>query len=431
MHKDGRLIPVSITATLLKDSLDRVVGVSAVMKDLTERKKAEEALKESEERVRSIVETASDAIISTDSSGNIVSWNRVAGDMFGYSADEAVGKSITILIPERFRKAHQSGLERVVSTGKTKLIGGTVELAGLRRDGSEVPLDLSLAKWEIKGGVFFTGIIRDVTERKHAERKLKEYSEMLEEKVNEVEDRTRDLKESQVALIQADKMAGLGTLAGGIAHEVNNPLASILTYAQLMQSKAQKGTLTLDGAVDYAARIEGVTKHCKATIQNLLQFSREPREEVGPIPLREAIEAAVSLISHQLELQGIKVTIEGDDDVVVKADRNHIMQVFLNLLTNAKDAMPEGGSINIETHRDGGHIQVAVSDTGTGIAPGDLNRIFEPFFTRKEPGKGTGIGLYLCYQIIEKLSGTIKVESERGRGTRFTIGLPTYGGMGG
>lgn len=224
-------------------------------------------------------------------------------------------------------------------------------------------------------------------------------------------------------LIQAEKMAGIGTLAGGIAHEVNNPLAAILTYAQLMQSKIKNGTLTMDKVMEYANKMEKVAMHCKATIQNLLDFSRETKDSEQPLSLPEVIDASISLMFHQLELQNIKFSKEMED-VTILADKNQLMQVFVNMLTNAKDAMPEGGELTIAAQKLDGHVKIVFSDTGTGVSKDDLKSIFTPFFTTKEVGKGTGIGLYMCYKIIENMGGTIEVKSEIGKGTTFTIKLP-------
>ncbi|MEE8359189.1 MAG: PAS domain S-box protein, partial [Candidatus Hydrothermarchaeales archaeon] len=170
---NGKTFDVSLSMALLKDAEDRPIGIVSVSHDITERKHMEEALLESEEHFRSVVQTASDGIISLDNHGDIVSWNPAADTIFGYLSDEAVGKPLTFFMPERFRKAHQNGIKRLVSTRKAKIVGKTVEMTGLRKNGREFPLELSLATWKTKSRTFFTGIVRDITERKRAEEEMK------------------------------------------------------------------------------------------------------------------------------------------------------------------------------------------------------------------------------------------------------------------
>jgi PAS domain S-box-containing protein len=211
-------------------------------------KKAEEnlrnALKESrrreaevsalEEQFRSVAQSASDAIISIDSRGNIIFWNQRAVAMFGFSPDEAIGKSITLIIPERYREAHINGMKRVVSTGKSNIIGKTIELIGLRRDGSEFPVELSLSTWKTTEEVFFSGIVRDITDRKNAEDELKRHRYRLEELVRE---RTEELTKVNEELQRSQKMQAVGHLAGGIAHDFNNIFTAIIGYGTLMQKE--------------------------------------------------------------------------------------------------------------------------------------------------------------------------------------------------
>lgn len=252
---------------------------------------------------------------------------------------------------------------------------------------------------------------------------LEKYAQRLESTVVK---QTKELEESQAALVQAGKMACIGTLVSAVAHEINNPLGVILTYSQLLKGKAEKGKVDVNKVAEYAAKIEEVAKHCRATIQNLLDFSRQSKGDLRAVAVDEVIEASIALLHYKLSSRGIEVLKDVEDCTVV-ADRNQLMQVIVNLLDNAIDASREGGMINIAAMRDGDHVKITVADSGVGIPKEDLERIFEPFYTTKPPNKGTGLGLYLCDRIIKGLGGQIDVESEVGRGTAFKIKLPRGG----
>jgi signal transduction histidine kinase len=255
------------------------------------------------------------------------------------------------------------------------------------------------------------------------EEELKKYAQRLESTVVK---QTKELEESQAALVQAGKMACIGTLVSAVAHEINNPLGVILTYSQLLKSKAEKGKVDVNKVAEYAAKIEEVAKHCKATIQNLLDFSRQSKGDLRAVAVDEVIEASIALLHYKLSSRGVEVLRDVEDCTVV-ADRNQLMQVIVNLLDNAIDASREGSVINIAAMRDGDHVKITVADSGVGIPKEDLERIFEPFYTTKPPSRGTGLGLYLCDRIIKGLGGQIDVESEVGRGTAFIIKLPRGG----
>src|SRR5207247_2104419 len=218
-------------------------GISVMIRDITERKQAEEALRDSELRLRSVTKTANDAIVSADSRGVLIAWNKGAHSIFGYTPDEVIGQPLTMLMPERYRDAHRKGLERFLSTGETRVIGKTVELGGLRKDGTEFPLELSLSNWTAKGGPFFTAIIRDITERKSLEAQLR----------------------------QSQKIEAIGQLTGGIAHDFNNVLTVINGYSELM-------LLSLPVEHPHCATFEQIRQageKASRLMRQLLAFSRQ------------------------------------------------------------------------------------------------------------------------------------------------------------
>ncbi|OGR96893.1 MAG: hypothetical protein A2016_03800 [Elusimicrobia bacterium GWF2_62_30] len=236
----------------------------------------------------------------------------------------------------------------------------------------------------------------------------------------------RQLQETQSQLIQAEKMSALGQLAGGLAHEINNPLSGILGLTQLVLENSDPAGQNFKDLKD----IEKAVFRCKRIITSLLSFARQEKFHAEPINVNEALEETLTLCARQMELKHIRIVRDfGEALPPARADFQQLMQVFLNLLTNAKDSIPESGAITITTrpaHMGNGRDAVAVSiaDTGAGIPQELLNRIFDPFFTTKPVGKGTGLGLSVCLGIVNRHSGTITAKSEPGKGSVFTLELP-------
>lgn len=237
----------------------------------------------------------------------------------------------------------------------------------------------------------------------------------------------RQLQETQSQLIQAEKMSALGQLAGGLAHEINNPLSGILGLTQLVLEATPPGTQTRRDLTD----IEKAVFRCKKIITSLLSFARQEKTVMEPVSVNEAIEETLVLCARQMELKRITIVKRFEEGLApVSADFQQLMQVFLNLLTNARDAMPDGGTITITTElvtpaRDGrAWVRVSIADTGAGIPRELLDRVFDPFFTTKPAGKGTGLGLSVCLGIINKHNGNISAQSEPGKGSVFTLHLP-------
>ncbi len=236
----------------------------------------------------------------------------------------------------------------------------------------------------------------------------------------------RQLQETQGQLIQAEKMSALGQLAGGLAHEINNPLSGILGLTQLVVENTDPASQNFKDLKE----IEKAVFRCKKIIVSLLSFARQEKTHTEPVSVNQAIEETLTLCARQMELKHIKITRQlGPGLPMVNADFQQLMQVFLNLFTNARDAMGEGGELTITTTplkspAGKGMVMTAITDTGSGIAPDILNKIFDPFFTTKPVGQGTGLGLSVCLGIIKRLNGTIKAHSETGQGSTFTISLP-------
>jgi PAS domain S-box-containing protein len=366
--------------------------VTLMSRTIVERERAQDALRESEERLRSVVESAADAIVLADHRGRIISWNGAARRLFGYSVEEVEGKPLTLLMPARYREAHQQGIEWLRSTGRSRLMGKTIELYGLKKDGSEFPLELSLAKWKSKDAVFYSGIIRDITERKQA----------------------------QEQLIQSEKLASLGTLVSGMAHEVNNPAQGILAMAELIQGEDDQAKIR-----EYARDIVSYAKHIATVVRDFACYARpNGQEAMVAIDLCERLGEAVKMVRRCPHFGQVEVVSQFQNVPRFLARRVEIDQVLVNLLSNAVQAMEGKGLLSLATRVQGADVIAEVSDTGSGIPKSVLHKIYDPFFTTKEPGKGTGLGLSIVYQIVTKYGGTITVQSEQGRGTTFTLRFP-------
>ncbi|MBI4351067.1 MAG: response regulator [Elusimicrobia bacterium] len=236
----------------------------------------------------------------------------------------------------------------------------------------------------------------------------------------------RQLQETQSQLIQAEKMSALGQLAGGLAHEINNPLSGILGLTQLVLESAKPDSQTYTDLKD----IEKAVFRCKKIIVSLLSFARQEKTRLEPVSVNEVIEETLTLCARQMELKSVRIDRNFAQGLpLVTGDFQQLMQIFLNLFSNARDAMPDGGELTVETNllKDPAGrelVMSTVSDTGAGIKPEILDRIFDPFFTTKPVGKGTGLGLSVCLGIIHRHNGTIKAHSRPGGGTTFTISLP-------
>ncbi len=259
----------------------------------------------------------------------------------------------------------------------------------------------------------------------HVEVKSRDELRLLADSFNqmasELGKREAALKMAQVALIQSEKMAAFGQLGAGIAHEVRNPLAGIMGYAQLAQRRVD-----LESPVSrYLAIIEKEAKRCKVIIENLLRFARQEKTVFMPTDIRRVIEDAIAIVDHQLGINHVQIEKSLADDLPkINGNDNQLQQVLINLLINAQQAMPGGGTVHLATRAVHPHVEIRVSDTGAGIPKENLQKIFEPFFTTKPVGTGTGLGLSVSYGLVKEHGGQILVESEVGKGTTFAILIP-------
>jgi len=378
---------------------------------------AEQALA-SEKRYREIFEDAHDAIWIHDSNGNIIAVNKATEEMIGYSSQELLKMNVRdFLAEEGISLARQ--IRRKLFLGEP--VEQPYEQCLISKDGTERILKLTTniirEDGKLKG---FQNIARDVTREKEIQDKLRAtYQELRESH--------QQLKESQEQLIQAEKLTSLGQLAASIAHEVNNPLSGVLAYTQLLAKKIRSNNIQKDVSLQYLSKMEAELVRSTKLIRHLLDFARQSPPAFRPLNLNDVVNRSFELAAHSAELHHIQTVKELDPSLPnLMADFDQLHQVCTNLILNAIQAMPQGGKLTLRTLFDNGQIKMQVQDTGCGISPKNMRKLFTPFFTTKQEVKGVGLGLAISYGIIQRHNGKIEVQSEEGEGTTFTIYLPLH-----
>lgn len=380
----------------LKDEVERLRARIAELES-----RAGDGLSHQQEGLlQSLLDNVIDGIITINESGEIQSFNRPAEEIFGYSAEEMIGENVRRLMPEPYRSEHDGYVSNYVETGEAKIIGIGREVTGLRKDGTTFPMDLAVSAFWLDGERMFTGIVRNITDRKRLEDQL----------------------------IQSSKLASLGELVGGIAHEINNPASIILMRASSLMREA-KATGCPDDILDDIAVIQRQCSKVAQITSGLLAFSRQSPFDPKPADVNRTVSNAIGLVEQLMKNRDITCHTELDPDLpTVLLDTTRVEQVMLNLFNNAMDAMPDGGRLSVLSSvcEEGGQrmIRVAVSDTGEGVAHEHLDRLFDPFFTTKDVGKGTGLGLAISYGIVQEHGGRLTVESQPGEGATFTLLIP-------
>ena len=247
----------------------------------------------------------------------------------------------------------------------------------------------------------------------------------LDKAYNELSEYDKRLRENQEQLIQAEKLTSMGQMAASIAHEVNNPLAGVLVYTQLLAKKINSDRFSKEGALESLAKMEAELTRSTRLIRNLLDFARQSPPALRDVQVNDVLERALDLAAFSAEPKGIEIERHLSPSLpLVTADFDQLQQVSINLITNALQAMPEGGKLTLRTSADDNQIKIEVQDTGQGISKENMHKLFTPFFTTKEKGKGVGLGLAVSYGIIQRHKGQLEVQSKEGEGTTFTIYLP-------
>jgi two-component system cell cycle sensor histidine kinase/response regulator CckA len=399
-RKDNHHFLAECLTFALEDPSGNLVGFCRVIRDITSQRLEQESL-------RSAMDHSVDAIFTINEGGIIQSCGGAATKIFGFDAKDLIGRPVTMLMPEPWHSEHYKYILNYTRTGVAKVMGHVREVIGLRRDGTHVPLELVVTEFQLNSDRFFTGILRDITERKRMEELLR----------------------------QSQKMEAIGRLAGGIAHDFNNLLTVILGFAEVVLTSLDDA----DPNRRLVAEVVNAGDRAAALTNQLVAFSRKQVLVSTMLNLNDIIENCVILLRRVIG-ENIHIITEFDNLLYwIKADRSQIEQVIMNLVVNSRDAMPQGGTLTISTRntnvdeerqsmipgcKSGNYVAMRFSDTGCGMTPEVQAHAFEPFFTTKETGKGTGLGLATVYGIVKQSEGHIEVFSVVGVGTTFNVLLP-------
>ena len=415
LNRSGERIPVEVSVSVVELNQERYLLSS--VRDISARKKAEEALSLSNEILQKLATTANDAIIQIDDQGRTIFWNQAASSIFGYSVSEVMGRKVhDLLAPNEALKRFEAAFPTFVAEGRGPAIGQTVELEACHKNGERVSVELSLSAFQYRQKWHAMAIIRDISERKKADAERRRLEEELRQKY---------------------KMEAVGVMAGGIAHNFNNNLAIILgniELAQLNPTRPEKLHEMLSNAKIAVLRSRDL-------IQQILMYSRQGIQSKRAIQLAVVIDETLKLLRSTLPTT---VTLdnrlaESHQEISIHADSGRIQEALINLCTNAVQAMDESGTLTIALDSvmlkaeqlpvqfdcpPGRYARLHVSDTGSGIEESHLNRIFDPFFTTKGVEQGTGMGLATVQGIVKNHQGAIKVTSQPGSGTTFSLYFP-------
>ncbi len=348
-------------------------------------------LRQKQEINTGVINSATDALVTINEDHVIVGFNQEAERMFGYSRQEALGQDLKLIVPPPFTETHSGFLQRYLATREAHVLGRTRRLTARRRDGEEFTLSISFSVAGILGRLYFTAIMRDITEYKA------------------MEDR----------LLQSERLAAVGNTVAHIAHEIKNPLLIIGGFARQLQKLPQLD----DQARHKLSIIAEEVSHLEQMVAEMRDFVRRPPVQKQPGQIKAAIQQAVDLFQDFFQEHQVRVrTVEEAPLPPVAFDPQQLHEVLINLLKNAVEAMPQGGEITLASRVRGNFVEVSVSDRGEGIPPEVAANIFQPYFTTKE--KGTGLGLAICRDIIQEHGGFLVADSTPGQGSTFTIRLP-------
>ena len=402
-RKDGSIFPMDLSVGEARDRGQSIfVGI---IRDITDRKAAELAQRESELRLRSILDTVPDAIVVIDAQGAIQSFSPAAERLFGYDSAEVIGHNVNILIPAPYREAHDSYIERYLRTGEHRIIGIGRVVTGRRKDGETFPMELQVGEFAFAGGRYFTGFVRDLTERQEAERRI------------------QDL---QAELLHASRLSVMGQMASTMAHELNQPLTAVTNYLEAGRQLLATGrgperiNEMMEKAIAQAQRAGDV-------IRRLRGFVGKGETERSIQSLNQLVEEALALALVGVRQRGVRASLELDHTLPpVLVDQVQIQQVVLNLVRNAVEAMEQVERrelmVGTRTIPQQGMAEVIVADAGPGIAPELSDRLFQPFVTTK--ATGMGLGLSICREIVEAHHGRLTTAPASSGGTVFRVALP-------
>jgi two-component system sensor kinase FixL len=399
--KDGKIIPVSLTVSPIRDGEGKIIGISKIARDLSEIQRVHLELERREALLRAIIDIAPDALVVIDDRGLIHSFSTAAERLFGFGAAEVTGKNIKVLMPSPYRDEHDGYLARYNATGERHIIGVGRVITGQRKDGSNFPMALTVGEVNLPGTHLFAGFVRDLTERNKSERQINEL---------------------QAELVHVARVADLSQIVTSLAHEVNQPLTAMSAYLSGLRRLVSAGNLqavphTIQRIAEQAERAQQIIRRIRDQVSK-----REPERRVESLlqTIEEALGLALIGIDVNLTLE-IKVHENASEAVI---DKVQIQQVLVNLVRNAAEAMTGAPrrELTITTTPAGDMVEIRVADTGPGLTEAVRAKLFEPFVTTK--ATGMGIGLSVCRTIVEAHGGELRAEQPSGGGTVFSITLP-------
>jgi PAS domain S-box-containing protein len=421
MHRTRRGQRVTVLSRWIRElgvAEPHVMETSVDMSERQQRVAAEEATR-LEQRFRQLLEAAPDAIVEVAADGKIVLINRVAEEMFGYVRDELLGQSVDVLVPDAIRRMHYRHRDGYLEQPRTRPMGTGLDLHARRRDGTLFPVEISLSPIQTEGGMHVTAVIRDVTERKRAD---KEVRRLQQQYTGELEARNREAERAN--RLKSEFLASM-------SHELRTPLHTIIGFSELLQ-EGHDGDLN-ERQSRFVGHIRRDSEHLLELINDVLDLSKI---EAGHLvlkkevyPLARSVGEALDAIRPGAVAKGIRVEEPGERDAMVDADPLRVKEMLYNLLSNAVKFTPEGGKVWVEIQEDAGFARVTVGDTGVGIPHEEQENIFDKFYqvgnTTRGVREGTGLGLSITKELVQMHGGWIEVDSRPGEGSRFTFTLPT------
>jgi two-component system sensor kinase FixL len=404
-RRSGEVFPIELSVSEARVGDD--VIYSAIIRDVTDRKRVEDGLAESEARHRAVLDTALLAIIGIDEEGNVLSLNRATERLFGYAADDVIGRNVTMLMPSPYRDEHAGYLQRYLSTGEARIIGIGREVTGRRSDGTTFPIHLAVNDTILNGRHLFTGVIRDLTHEKAAEERERQLLKLA---------------------LQHERLADIGAVTARIAHDFGNPLAGLQMTAERILRRIERDPSAPVGSVKEAAEtVLATAKRLDALIADFKEFARDQQLQLADIELPLFLQEVVATWEAEAAARGIAVqsAVDVPEPLSIRADRTKLQRVFDNLVKNAIEAIDRGpGLVRLAALRMGDdRIRIDVEDSGPGLCPG-LN-VFAMFETTKP--NGTGLGLSICQEIVRAHGGGIDVAPRSPNGTVFRVELPLHG----
>lgn len=398
---DGSIVPGLITSHTLRDVHGGIKGFEGIVVDESRKKTMEQELRKAHDVLNNVIQSSPNVIIAADRKGTIIIWNKAAEETLGYTSDEVIGKlHIQKIYPEGIAKKIMALMRGTEYGGKGRL--RSFPMVFVKKDGEtvQVKLSASIIYNDQYQEIASVGIFVD-------------FEEQL--------DMARRLKHTQNLLLQSEKLAAMGRLTSLIAHEVNNPLYGIINTLELLKTEItedNKKRKILDMALNETERLSEM-------LRKMLSFARPDPDDRQLTDINRLLDEIITLHRKQFIEKNIRIKTRFEKSLSpVPASKNQLRQVFLNMITNARDAMPEGGILEIGTMKKGETIEIRIKDTGVGICAENMDKIFDNFFTTKDDVKGVGHGLSICYTFIKEHGGDINVESEVNKGTVFTIVLP-------